>query len=117
MIRSAPSRPRPRPRPSGTATITAIQPDTARPETVHVWVSGRRFCTVPIETVREGKLTIGAAVDHEVAELLGRAADQEAAFRTALRALERRPFAQSDLRRRLVQKGHPPPAVDAAIER
>ncbi len=111
MIPSAPSRP------SGTATITAIQPDPARPETVHVWVSGRRFCTVPVEAVREGNLAVGTAVGPEVAEHLGHAADREAALRTGLRALERRPFARADLRRRLVRKGHPPPAVDSAIER
>ena len=111
MTPSAPSSP------PGIATITAIQPDPGRPETVHVWVSGRRFCTVPLEAVRERNLTVGTAIDHDVAEHLGRAADREAAFRTALRALERRPFAMADLARRLVRKGHPPPAVDAAIER
>jgi regulatory protein len=115
MVRSAPS-----PSlslPSGSATITAIQPDPARPETVHIWVSGRRFCTVAIEAVRGGNLTVGTTVDHAVATALGLAADREAALRTALRALERRPFAQADLRWRLVQKGHPPLAVDSAIAR
>lgn len=110
----APSAP---PHSSGVATITDIQPDPARPDTVHVWVSGRRYCTVPLEAIRELDLTVGCAVDQDASEHLGRAADQEAAFRTALKALERRPFARADLGRRLVQKGHPPPAVDYALER
>ena len=46
-----------------------------------------------------------------------RAADAEAAFRTLLRALERRSFARADLGRRLIRKGHPRPAVEAALER
>jgi regulatory protein len=50
-------------------------------------------------------------------ERLTAAADAEAAFRTLLRALERRSFARADLGRRLVRKGHPRPAVEAAVER
>jgi len=99
------------------ASITALEPDPARPATVHVWVDGRRFCTVPVEALREAGLTVGSAVDGAVEARLGRAADREAAFRTALRALERRAFSMSDLARRLVRKGHPPEAVDQAIER
>jgi regulatory protein len=56
-------------------------------------------------------------VDAELQERLTAAADAEGAFRTLLRALERRSFARADLGRRLVRKGHPGPAVDAAIER
>ena len=48
---------------------------------------------------------------------LNAAADSEAAFRTALRALERRSFARADLGRRLVRKGHPAAAVDVALGR
>ncbi|MGH7646140.1 MAG: regulatory protein RecX, partial [Gemmatimonadales bacterium] len=44
-------------------------------------------------------------------------ADVEGAHRAALRALARRPHARADLRRRLVQKQHPPAAVDRALER
>lgn len=48
---------------------------------------------------------------------LCRAADEEAAYRTALRLLERRPFAARDLARRLVLKGHPPESAGAAVQR
>jgi regulatory protein len=48
---------------------------------------------------------------------LCRAADVEAAYRTLLQALSRRPFARRDLARRLVLKGHPPEAADLAVAR
>jgi regulatory protein len=102
---------------SGRASITALEPDPARPETVHVWVDGRRFCTVPVEALQDAGLTVGSAVDRAAEAELGHAADREAAFRTALRALERRAFSTNDLARRLVRKSHPPEAVDQAIER
>ncbi len=44
-------------------------------------------------------------------------ADVEAAWRAALRALAARGRARGDLRRRLIQKQHPPSAVDAALAR
>jgi len=44
-------------------------------------------------------------------------ADVSAARRTALRCLERRAFARSDLARRLRRKGHLPEAVEAALVR
>jgi len=44
-------------------------------------------------------------------------ADVEAAYRAGVRALALRPRAYHDLRRRLIQKPHPPSAVDAALER
>ena len=44
-------------------------------------------------------------------------ADVSAAKRTALRCLERRAFARSDLARRLRRKAHLPEAVEAALDR
>ncbi len=50
-------------------------------------------------------------------DLLDELADEEGAFRTLLRALERRSYARRDLGRRLVRKGHRQAAVEAALER
>ena len=44
-------------------------------------------------------------------------AEVEAAYRTVLRAIERRSFARADLGRRLRRKGHTPEAVETALER
>jgi regulatory protein len=97
--------------------LTALTPDLRRPGTVRVELDGARFGAVPDEVVQSAGLTVGRAVDDELHQRLVTAADAEGAFRTALRALERRPFARTDLGRRLVRKGHPRPAVESAIER
>jgi regulatory protein len=80
-------------------------------------VGGRPYYTVPKEIVTAERLEPGGVIDPALHERLGRAADQEAAFRAGLRTLELRPFAQADLGRRLVRRGHPREAVDAALER
>ena len=97
--------------------LTALEPDPRRPGTLRVEVDGARFGAVPLELARAAGLAVGRPVDAELQERLTAAADAEGAFRTLLRALERRSFARSDLARRLVRKGHPRPAVDAALER
>ncbi|HWA58048.1 MAG TPA: regulatory protein RecX [Gemmatimonadales bacterium] len=97
--------------------ITALEPDPNRPGAVRVLVDGRPFCTVHEGAVRAGALGVGDEWDEARSATAGRAADEEAAWRTLLKALERRSFSVGELRRRLRQKGHPAPAVDFAIER
>jgi regulatory protein len=97
--------------------ITALAPDPRRPGTLRVEVDGMRFGAVPQELARAAGLEVGRALDPELQEQLTSAADAEAAFRTLLRALERRSFARADLGRRLIRKGHPRPAVESALER
>jgi regulatory protein len=97
--------------------LTALEPDPRRPGTLRVDLDGVRFGAVPAELARAAGLAVGSAVDEAMHERLTAAADAEAAFRTLLRALERRSFARVDLARRLVRKGHPRPAVEAAVER
>jgi regulatory protein len=72
---------------------------------------------VPEDLARSAGLTVGRPLDADLHQRLTAAADAEAAFRTLLRALERRAFARTDLGRRLIRKGHPRPAVEAALER
>jgi regulatory protein len=97
--------------------LTALEPDPRRPGTLQVEVDGVRFGAVPETLAQAAGLAVGRPVDAELQERLAAAADAEAAFRTLLRALERRSFARVDLGRRLIRKGHPRPAVDAALER
>jgi len=97
--------------------LTALEPDPRRPGTLRVEVDGARFGAVPEELARAAGLAAGLPLDAELHERLTAAADAEGAFRTLLRALERRSFARADLARRLVRKGHPRPAVEAAVER
>jgi regulatory protein len=97
--------------------LTAIEPDPRRPGTLRVDLDGVRFGAVPAELARAAGLAVGCVVDGAMHERLTAAADAEAAFRTLLRALERRSFARVDLARRLIRKGHPRAAVEAAVER
>ena len=97
--------------------LTALEPDPRRPGTLRVEVDGVRFGAVPETLAQAAGLAVGRPVDAELQERLAAAADAEAAFRTLLRGLERRSFARVDLGRRLIRKGHPRPAVDAALER
>ena len=97
--------------------ITALDPDPRRPDAVRIEIDGVRFGAVPRQVVTAENLTVGGELDDQLQERLSAAADVEAAFRTALRALEGRSFARGDLGRRLQRKGHPRPAVEIALER
>jgi regulatory protein len=97
--------------------ITALQPDPRSPEAVRVEIDGIRFGAVPRELVATERLTVGRELDPGLQDRLGSAADVEAAYRTALRALEIRSFARGDLTRRLLRKGHPRSAVEPALAR
>lgn len=99
------------------ARITSLDPDPRRPGAVRVLVDGRLFCTVHEAALGPAALEVGVEWTPDRAGNAGRAADQEAAWRALLRALERRSYALAELRRRLVQKGHPPEAADFAISR
>lgn len=106
-----------------TATLSEAPPlrvvgdlvsDPRRAGSVRVLVRGRPLLTIPREVAEREGLQPGIELGEALFARLARAADEEAAFRTALRFLERRPFAARDLARRLVLKGHPPEAVEAA---
>jgi regulatory protein len=100
-----------------TLRITALDPDPRRPDAMRVEIDGARFGAVPRELVSAEGLAVGRVLDSALQERLAGAADAEAAFRTVLRALEIRSFARGDLGRRLLRKGHPRAAVDAALSR
>ena len=97
--------------------ITALEHDPRRPGTVRLEIDGARFGVVPGELVSSAGLTVGRSIDETLQQRLSTAADIEAAYRTALRCLELRSYARSDLVRRLARKGHPRQAVETALER
>ena len=97
----------------GEGRITAIVPDPRRAGAVRLSVDGRLRWTVAAGAV--DTLAVGARLTDELVARLEGAADAEGALRTALRAFAYRSFARRDLARRLVRKGHPAPAVEAAL--
>jgi regulatory protein len=97
--------------------ITAIGPDPRRPGAVRIEVDRGRFASVSEEAAAAEGLAAGRELDPVLRERIGMEADVEAAYRTAVRALERRSFARADLTRRLRRKGHASEAVEAALDR
>jgi regulatory protein len=97
--------------------IGALVPDPRVPGRVRIMVRGRVVLTIPHQVADAERLTPGMRLSEPLYARLCRAADEEAAFRTALLKLKSRPFAEHDLKRRLVLKGHPPGAAAAAVER
>jgi len=103
--------------PAAPLRISAIEPDPARPWALRLSANGRLYCTVSREVVEAERLVIGAELDSPAQARLGRAADVEAAYHAAVRALGQRARSRADLARRLSRKGHPKDAVEAALQR
>ena len=97
--------------------LTGLAPDLRRPDYRLVEVDRGRLASLPADALLGLALVVGQEIGPRVFERLQELADLEAAHRAALRALARRAHARIDLRRRLLQKQHPPAAVDAALDR
>ena len=97
--------------------LTGLAPDPHRPDYRLVEVDRGRFASLPAADLAGLDLVLGAEIAPLVFERLQELADLEAAHRAAVRAVARRAHARFDLRRRLLQKQHPPAAVDAALAR
>ena len=97
--------------------LTGLAPDPRRPDYRLVEVDRGRFASLPAADLTDLELRIGAELPEPVLQRLQELADIEAAHRAGLRALARRAHARFDLRRRLLQKQHPPAAIDVALDR
>jgi len=97
--------------------LTGLAPDPRRPDYRLVEVDRGRFASLPAESLAGLGLVVGGEISEAVFARLQQLADLEGAHRAGLRALARRAHARFDLRRRLLQKQHPPAAVDGALER
>lgn len=97
--------------------ITALVPEPQDAGSIRIEVDGARFGAVAPEVVRDEWLRVGRELDEALLARLAVHAEVEAAYRTALRAVERRSFARADLGRRLRRKGHAPEAIAPALDR
>lgn len=97
--------------------LTGLAPDPHRPDYRLVEVDRGRFASLPAVDLAPLGLCVGAEISPLAYERLQELADLEAAQRAALRSINRRAHARLDLRRRLLQKQHPAPAVDTVLER
>lgn len=98
-------------------TVTELLPDPRRPGSTRVVVDGRPAWTVPADVVAGLGLVPGQMLPQGAVALLDVAAEGEAAFRAALRALEQRAHGTVELGRKLDRRGHSPEAVAAAVAR
>ena len=99
--------------------LTGLAPDPRQPGYRLVEVDRGRFASLPAEALEAllQPLTPGVELSDAALARLQDLADVEAAVRAAVRSLATRGRARGDLRRRLVQKQHPPRAVDEALAR
>ncbi len=97
--------------------LTGLAPDPRRPDYRLVEMDRGRFASLPADALAGLGLVVGGEIGPRVFARLQELADLEGAHRAALRALARRAHARFDLRRRLLQKQHPPAAVDGALAR
>jgi regulatory protein len=100
-------------------TLTGLAPDPRQPGYRLVTVDRGRFASLPGDALDALPLplTLGVQLSVPMLARLQDLADVEAACRAGLRALAARGRARRDLRRRLIQKQHPPGAVDEALAR
>jgi regulatory protein len=99
------------------AVLTGATPDPRSPGYCLLEVDRGCFASLPGELLAPLGLVVGSELSAATLERLQALADIEAAYRSAVRAQARRPHARGDLRRRLIQKQHPPTAVEVALER
>ena len=99
------------------AVLTGLAPDPRRAGYRHVDVDRGHFASLPESLLAPLDLTVGTVLSPATLDCLQALADIEAAYRAAERALARRPYARRDLQRRLLQKQHPPLALEAALAR
>ncbi len=97
--------------------ITALDPDPRRPDAVRIEIDGMRFGAVPRQVVTAENLSVGGELDDQLQERLSAAADVEAAFRTALRALEAAIIRPGRSRSPAAAQGTSAAAVEIALER
>lgn len=99
----------------GTGRITAVDPDPRRKGAVRIYLDGVHQWTAALVDIEE--LRVGIVADEQALAMVEHAADIEGSLRAALRHLTRRAFARADLDRRLRRKGHPPDAINTALDR
>ena len=97
--------------------LTGLAPDPRQTGYYLVEVDRGRFASLPADALAILGLAVGEEIPPRVLDRLQELADIEAAFRAASRTLANRGRARGDLRRRLLQKQHPPIAVDQALSR
>jgi regulatory protein len=99
------------------AILTGLAPDPHQPGYRLLEVDRGRFASLPAADLADLPLEVDREIPGPLLARLQALADVEGAYRAAVRSEARRAHARRDLRRRLIQKQHPPAAVEAALDR
>ncbi len=97
--------------------IEELVPDPRRPGSTRVVVGGRPAWTVPADVVAALGLEPSRPIPSGAIAVLDAAADEEAAFRAAIKAIEQRAHGTVELTRKLGRRSHAPEAVGGAVAR
>lgn len=97
--------------------ITALDSDRRIPGNIVVEMDGRRFSSLPADTVAGLELSAGLDLDDAQFDRLEHAANVEAAYLVAVRILAAMPRAVKELKRRVRQRGHEGSIADEAVAR
>jgi regulatory protein len=97
--------------------VEELVPDPRRPGSTRVIVDGRPAWTVPADVVAALGLAPARPLPAGAAAALDAAADEEAAFRAAIKAIEQRAHGTVELTRKLGRRSHGEEAVAGAVAR
>lgn len=97
--------------------IEELVPDPRRPGSTRVIVDGRPAWTVPADVVAALGLAPSRPLPAGAVAALDAAADEEAAFRAAIKAIEQRAHGTVELTRKLGRRSHGEEAVAGAVAR
>jgi regulatory protein len=103
--------------PATSRRVTLLESDRRIPGNIIVELDGRRFTSLPAQTVTALGLQERADLDDAQFERLQHAADVEAAYIVAVRILTAMPRAVEELKRRLRQRGHKASIAAEAVGR
>ncbi len=97
--------------------VTSLESDRRIPGNLVVEIDGRRFTSLPADTIAAIGIEERADLSGAQFERLEHAADVEAAHIVAVRILTAMPRAVQELKRRLRQKGHEASIAEEAVGR
>jgi len=97
--------------------ITSMVRRNTRPSAVEIHLDGEFRCLLPESIANGAGLLTGMEIDEERIVALETSGVEESVREAALRLLGHRARSRAELRKRLIGRNYPPPAVEACIER
>lgn len=97
--------------------ITAITPQVKDKTRCNIYVDGRFYCGLTLETVVKNRLKVGKTVTGEELEAMQLESEKNTAFDKALHFLSATRKTEKEIRAHLAKKGYLPAVIDHAVEK